>query len=331
MNTGALRVQARWAAGRLEPLQVELQRPAVTSLFQGQPAAQVQASVPLFYSLCSQAQGLAAGAALAAARGEAHWTPSPASTRALWLEALHEHLWRLLLDWPVALGLEAPREAFAIWRKCRQADPASFAAATRQLFERALGLDPGTGQPRPEGLAARCLSQLQHPLTLPARDDDALPDPAPWLADDQDPAAGMSGLETAAADGANSRHIATPPGPGLAYARRLLQALEAWQALGTEQPYPLRSAARPDRRLGLGLTRTARGLLLHEALLEAGDRVGCYRIWAPTDRLFADAAPLTRLLQALAPEDAGATRRALELAILALDPCVPYGIDWTEN
>lgn len=324
MNTGLLRVGARWAAGRLESLEVALERPAVTELFTGQPANRVEAGIPLFYSLCREAQSLAAGAALAAARGEEPRPPACTTTQALWREVVHEHLWRLLLDWPKALCLNPPRTAFAAWRRHPAAEPARLAATTRQLFVRTLGVDPATRQLCRKGLAARCLGRLQQPLTLFPPAATPLPDLAPWLADGADPLAGMQRFETEKTAGTPCP--SPPPGPGPAYARQLSRAIDAWQGLAARRPYPLAFAGRDGR--GLGLTCTARGLLLHEAALQAGARVERYRIWAPTDRLFADAAPLARQLRTLAPEDAGAARRALELSILALDPCVPWQIDW---
>ena len=311
MNTGALRIRVRWQDGRIGALTSELERPPVTRLLQGRSAAEALAAVPLLHALCSQAQAAAAAAALAAAAGQ----PSPLPPhRALWLEALHEHLWRLLLDWPRALGLEPPREAFAAWRKQRQAPDTELFAATRPLFQRDLGLTEA-GQVQPAGLAARCLAALGQAPELPAAAI-GLPDPAPWLAGPGSPATGPGA-------------IATPPGPGLAYARRLAEALAAWQALAAGAPFPVRSAGRDGR--GLGLAWTARGLLLHDVRLEADGRVAGYRIQAPTDRLFASTAPLARQLEALPGTDAAGTRRNLELAILALDPCVPWRIDWTEN
>ena len=60
--------------------------------------------------------------------------------------------------------------------------------------------------------------------------------------------------------------------------------------------------------------------------LDAG-KVAKYRVWAPTDAFFADAVALSGLLagrQFAAPDEA---RRALDQAILALDPCVPYVLE----
>ena len=319
MSGGALRIRARWRAGRIDALQVQLERPPVARLLPGRTPREVLAAVPLLHALCREAQGAAAAAALAAASGQ----PAPVPRhRALWQEILHEHLWRLLLDWPPALGLEAPRDAFARWHRRHQA-ASDLGAAARELFETGLGLDPEHGQLHPDGLTARCLAALGQAPEMPGSGDASLPDPAAWLSGSPDPASFLD--EGSADDGA----IATPPGPGLAYARRLAGAWLAWKALAADRPYPVRAAGRDGR--GLGLAWTARGLLLHDVRLEADGRVADYRIQAPTDRLFATAAPLARQLQAQPSADAAGARRSLERAVLALDPCVPWQIDWTEN
>lgn len=319
MSGGALRVRARWRAGRIDALQVELERPPVARLLPGRTPHQVLAAVPLLHALCREAQGAAAAAALAAAAGQP--APEPRH-QALWQEILHEHLWRLLLDWPPALGLEAPRDAFTRWRRQHQGAASDLCAAARTLFETGLGLDPEHGHLHPDGLAARCLAALGQAPEMPAPREASLPDPAAWLSASPDPASLRD--EGTADDGT----IATPPTPGLAYAQRLAGARLAWQALAAARPCPVRSAGRDGR--GLGLAWTARGLLLHDVRLDADGRVADYRIQAPTDRLFATVAPLTRQLQAQPHAKAAEARRSLERAILALDPCVPWQIDWTE-
>ena len=71
---------------------------------------------------------------------------------------------------------------------------------------------------------------------------------------------------------------------------------------------------------------TARGILTHGVRLAAG-RVADYRIWAPTDCLFADAGMLPGLLDAPPLNSVNAARQLLDQAILALDPCVPYVVE----
>ncbi len=132
-TVGRLRVSARWVDGEVCDLMVDLQRPSVARLFIGQSPESVVTTVPHLFTLCAQAQRAAAQAAIHAALGESPCEPASA---ALWVEALHENLWRLLLDWPVAVGLPPAREAFIAWRG-RRHEP-ECADLSRTLLEQTL-------------------------------------------------------------------------------------------------------------------------------------------------------------------------------------------------
>ena len=60
---------------------------------------------------------------------------------------LHENLWRLLLDWPPALGLRPEKDAFIAWRNARQGG--DCLAVTQNLLRQSL---------RP--IAEKCLEML---------------------------------------------------------------------------------------------------------------------------------------------------------------------------
>jgi coenzyme F420-reducing hydrogenase alpha subunit len=94
----------------IETGEVACARPAVARLLCGQPAEQAVALVPLIYSLCGKAQGIAARAALSAALGEAVAAHVDAEA---WAEAAREHAWKLFVDWPKQLG-QVPDEAFFV-------------------------------------------------------------------------------------------------------------------------------------------------------------------------------------------------------------------------
>lgn len=72
--------------------------------------------------------------------------------------------------------------------------------------------------------------------------------------------------------------------------------------------------------------RTARGVLTHAVHVVDG-KVLRYRVQAPTDGFFADAAPLARLLANREFPSLDQARQALDQAILALDPCLPYTLE----
>jgi hypothetical protein len=136
-----------------------------------------------------------------------------------------------------------------------------------------------------------------------------------------------SGILREVADGADG---APPPLQALR-AAPLARARGAWRAFTENAPYPLRARGKND--IGVGRTQTARGMLAHGLRLRAG-HVDAYCVHTPTDRNFADAARLTAQFDTLcaAPDNAETSpRQMLECAILALDPCVPYRVEWRER
>lgn len=309
-SVGSLTVSALYAEGRLSDLKVQLERPQATRLFLGQTPAAVLRTVPYLYTLCAKAQGAAAGAALAAAAG----APLPLlDSRALWTEALHEHFWRLLLDWPLALGVPQAKEAFIAWRGARQGD--ALVAATRALFEATLlGCAPAAwremgGRPGADSLAGRCLARLEGVDNIPVFSLPPLT-PGDWLAYWQ---------------GECMRAPAVPrrESVGVAWWGRLQEAAAAALALEADRPYPVAAAGADG--WGIGQALTARGVLTHGVQVADG-RVEAYRVWAPTDRHFADAAGLAALLPDKGWPDGAAARLAMEQAVLALDPCLPYTV-----
>lgn len=112
--------------GRVAATAVNSLRPDVTRLLRGKSAEQAVALVPLIYSLCGKAQGIAARAALAAARGvraAAHVDAEALS------EAAREHAWQLLVNWPRQLGLAADEPFFVRLARGPASDRGSMAEA----------------------------------------------------------------------------------------------------------------------------------------------------------------------------------------------------------
>ncbi|MDR1890201.1 MAG: hypothetical protein LBQ81_12620 [Zoogloeaceae bacterium] len=293
MNGGALYIQADWTAENgIRLLSVRLERPPVARLFTGMRGDELLAAVPLLYSLCARAQQAAAAFALAAARNA---PPPEVDPRALWRENLHECLWRLCLDWPVALGQtrearQAARAAFLTWRKRFNAPTQEFDAATATILDELQQHALRRSAPSPSKREA-----LQPPLTE------------------------GGGFDAVGGSGRNSA----------AHAARLLQTQNIWQALQENRPYPV--TAQGGDGSGESNIPTARGLLTHRLALDAAGCVAAYQVWAPTDRHFADAAALMEHLASARPADFAAARQALECAILALDPCVPHRIEWLQK
>lgn len=308
-SVGSLTVSANYLQGALSGLEARLERPSAARIFIGQGPEAVVRTVPYLYTLCAQAQGAAARAALAAAEGK---EPPAADSAALWAEALHEHFWRLLLDWPLALGLPQAKEAFIAWRTARSGG--KLGLSTLALLEQTLlGCSVDAWQEkgrRPaHALAARCLDRLESVETPEVFDLPHLT-PADWLAYwrgecDREPA------------------VIPPASVAAAWQARLREAIQATLALVAGRPYPV--AAAGNGGSGIGQALTARGVLTHGVRIEDG-RVAAYRVWAPTDRHFADARCLEALLQGGTWSNIEAAKQAVEQAVLALDPCLPYTV-----
>ncbi|MBS0347210.1 MAG: hypothetical protein JSR69_12220 [Proteobacteria bacterium] len=139
---GGLRISARWADGGLHDWRVNLRRPPVAKALLGLTPDEALSRVPLYYSLCAHAQREAGRLALLAA-GRA--TDVPVASWQLWAECLHEHLWRLLLDWPRRFGAAPQTAAFAAWRGVRGQGRAALMAATARVLDETLGADGNGG------------------------------------------------------------------------------------------------------------------------------------------------------------------------------------------
>jgi hypothetical protein len=288
---GKLTIAACWHEG-LYDLSVKLERPPVPQLFIGQSPEAVVKMVPYLYSLCSQAQRAVAQVALAAASDK---PAREADHAALWIEMLHENLWRVLLDWPLAVGLPQAKDAFVAWREQRHGEEA--VAITQRLLAETV---------RP--LAEQCLALLNDGSREASVGQTLAPEA--WL--------DWWGGRTS-----ERPRFACPSTVASAFRARLAEVERATAALAAGEPFPLTAAGGEGWAVGQALT--ARGVLTHAVHLAEGE-VARYYVQAPTDGYFADATPLAHLLrdrEYATPEEA---RRGIEQAVLALDPCLPYEV-----
>jgi hypothetical protein len=168
-------------------------------------------------------------------------------------------------------------------------------------------------------LAEKCLEMLVDRSTEEVAPDDGdqdVPtlgtlDPNTWLAYWQGSSAQMPAL----------------PLPGSirsAFLARLAATLAATEALASRAPFSVAGAG--GNGWGIGQALTARGVLTHAVHIADG-RVVNYRVQAPTDSLFADASALSSLLANLRFASPDQARQALNLAVLAIDPCVPHVVE----
>jgi uptake hydrogenase large subunit len=121
-------------------VQIASTRPQVADrLLAGKPADAAVALVPQLFTICGRAQGLAADLALQAARGQLGADPAQrhARNQRIEMEIAQEYLWRALLDWPTAVGMNADAAVLADLRRALNADPAAADPATRAAVARA--------------------------------------------------------------------------------------------------------------------------------------------------------------------------------------------------
>ena len=128
---GALRLRVRWDGRRVQAVEIGSTRALGASrVLEGKTPREAAALVPMLFSLCGRAQGVAALRAREAAMGIA---PDAGAARAReWAvaaETVQENLWRLMLDWPEALGEAPATQAFAAWRRRLSAPADALAKA----------------------------------------------------------------------------------------------------------------------------------------------------------------------------------------------------------
>lgn len=326
MEQGRIRLAVGWheRMRRITSVAINNARPDPSSLLVGRSAVDTVLLVPRLFSLCCAAQGVAARLALAAASGR---SDSAAETELLDIarEAVGEHLWRLLLDWPPMLGGEAALEAFVGWRK------------------RLLAMQSGAGRAAVAADLRAWLADLPPPNNCT---DLAMDTPAqllPWCSARDWAAAGIDEefaqaptlagrpAETGAlARQADVLAVATLLREGRRVAARIAARRADLDLLAAALTEPGLLAGWVDAvpvAPGVGLARveTARGLLLHLTQVKDG-RVARYVIVAPTEWNFhPQGAFAGEIVGSSAPTRQEAELLARRLA-LSLDPCVSYEV-----
>ena len=239
---------------------------------------------------------------------------------------MQEHLWRLLLDWPAALGLAPQQAEFKRWYGRIAADAALWPAELRTELE----LD-WLGLPLERLVAFADLgrfdawrSQAHAPFALlfarlGAEAASASMAPGATLATECECAlAACVEHPWVAALGASGRWLEAH------VAARLVGLAAALAAAGGGAAVEM-DAESPAPGRGIALVATARGMLEHDVTVSAG-RVDRYAIRTPTDCNFAADGPYASRLRGRPAPDAAAAERAAALWALAFDPCVAYAV-----
>ena len=358
---GELQVGLRLAGGRVAAVAIQSTRPDVAhSLLRGRTRAEVVAAVPQIFALCARSQATASALACDAAAGRLPDADTLAQARrAVAAEVLREAAWHTLLQWPRWLGEKPQPDALLAARLAGGTMPDADPDKMKAIALAVLGQDAAQwlSIDTPAALTAWALAGanasarfVAHTAAQDADQPATLP-PVPLLpADGHDNWVG----DLAAAAGASPAFARQPvwhgqPAETGALARRqhdpLIQALlqgcagrmtarvvarlQELAILLTGRAQPAVGAMTLPGGAGLAWVENARGLLLHQAVLQA-DRVLAYRIVAPTEWNFHAQGALTQALLHTPAADPAALQRHAQCLIHCLDPCVACQVECSD-
>lgn len=312
-DTGRVRVQLTCADGKVSAVQVGSERPDVAVALRGRTADQAVQLLPLLFALCGQAQARAAMLALAAARGE---ECVPQLDPNVQREVIREHLWRCLLDLPPLLGEATLQQEFVSAVKW-------VAEGNRTELHALLNC------PRIAALHQR-LQQIEESHPIPSRllpRLDAKRSLAEWprlsarfcrLPDWRGMPAGTGTI--------TRRQQTEEKFKSLFFSRwrARFDELQDWAAGNVQIGAGGTVSASPVAPgIGRSLVETARGLLMHEIVLD-GEHIADYFIVAPTEWNFHPQGILADQLLGQDAKDRDALQQHVARTVAALDPCVPW-------
>ena len=365
---GTLEVRLAWDGRHVRDVRLRSTRPfAAGRLLGGRTAAEAATTLPLLYSICARAQGVAALGAVESAEGRAPPRDVVAAREfAVVTETIEEYLRRILIDWPEAMGHATATAAVASARRGIGAAGESRARFSRVVTD--VAAEHVYGEPPAAWLdrigATSLETWARAAATLPAALLAVLLDGAPAL--------GASGVALMPAPGANALAEAVLPSLRI---RPDYERAPLWNGTPVETGALARMHAHPAvaamrARLGNSVaTRMAARLVELALLLRALDagpvngtpcswlatfapvagegvaavqtarglllhracvvdgRIAAYQIVAPTEWNFHPDGPAARGLAALEADDAEMLERRARLAVQALDPCVAFAVE----
>ncbi|MFO1312084.1 MAG: nickel-dependent hydrogenase large subunit [Burkholderiales bacterium] len=343
---GELFVRLHWTGARVEGVRIRsTRRDAASRVLKGRPPADALAWIPRVFSICARAQE--AAARLALANAGAGIAPAP-DTGAVRREIVDESFFRLLIDWPRAVGVEPDAKTVAqartmddpglgeLARHCIFGEPASE-WLERDRYERLLAWTATAAT-----LPARLLGLLLRETPALGRSDVALMPPPTRASIESKVLAAMSRdpeyaraptwdgapVETGAIVRMRSHPLvaAVIERDGLTAAARMTARLAELAHLVATGALPHAEGFSSSAGEGVGAVETARGFLLHQARI-AGGRVADYRILAPTEWNFHPQGALARGLSGMTARDGADVERLARIAVHALDPCVACVIE----
>lgn len=319
--TGKLEVRVTYRHGVIERCHSDLQRPlkAVQQLLMrpGTGPDEAIKLIPMLFSLCSDAQSVAAQRALESARGQ---VPDLATEQCreqlIALERIRETLMRLVQDWELPLPKSGLKQLIKDLRmqaeRCHQGlacEPQAFARDWQALRPNPVKLD-------------KWLTHICAPFgNIHCNGND-------YLALSADKLPGIM----ATPDEARTVKATLPvtgPAERLAAGGNLAEMLQQeLSARLASIDADLATLAQPEVRAaaesGTGLALTARGWLAHRIELD-GDQVSNWQIAAPTDWNFVPGGVLDSALAGVRVEREQ-LQTTLDALVLALDPCTGYEV-----
>ncbi len=352
ISSGHIDLRLRQRSGRVVGVEAASVRPQAATLFRGKTPQEVVQLAPMLFSLCGGAQSVAAQSALQAAQGGLA-TEKEASDQAAKVrcEAALEHLWHLMLDWPQLCGLSRREAEFAGCRRaCMRAKSTSeFVVALQDAMNVVLLDKPfedwlasntrgwEVWRSCASGLAAKILRCLQRANIPPLVPVNCLPRmrAAEWAAIDEIGQADFAARPTLygvpGETGVLARMAAHPMvSPMLAAGRNIEARLVARLAELADiaggaamRSHDWVDATTPGKGIGLARVETARGVLIHRAVVEGG-LVTDYVTIAPTEWNFHPQGAFAREAACLAAEDDAGLQQQARMLALSLDPCVAY-------
>ncbi len=145
---GEFVVRLHCSGNRVQQVTLHSSRPyAAAGMLAGKQAREVVATMPLLFSICGRSQRAAAASALAAAGAPDESCSAARDEVGVILETVQEYFWRLLIDWPAAMGKQPLLSPVAVARREIAAAPRGpdgvltwGDAAVRELGESLAGL-----------------------------------------------------------------------------------------------------------------------------------------------------------------------------------------------
>jgi uptake hydrogenase large subunit len=356
---GELVVRVSTAGGRVSGASARAERPRVAGrLFAGRPADEAPVLAGTLFAICGRSQAIGSRTAIDAARGlEPARDLEAARDARIAAETVQEHAWRFLVDWPRLAGRAPDVDGLARGRKVLaplldagedtfdvRARDEAVAWARDSIFGRTpagfLAIDSIDAlQPWIAGPGTGVASLVGHLLgrnpSLGASDVDLLPyGDDRWVAMALAPAIDRDDRfdeaphwrDGARETGALARTAGHPlvadaiarwgRGVGARVVARLVDLAAALEAAGGRH-----GAIRLNEASAIAWVETARGLLVHRVTLE-GDRIGTYRIVAPTEWNFHPEGAFAHGAMAIPAGDAAQLESDVRWLVASLDPCV---------